>query len=436
LAAALALPASAESGNSDAQNRQAVLNNVTEGLKAKPHHGVTRIVNINYSTLTKAGSRAYWVATLDRIARPVLSHLAAGTLKASMPVEQKPKAGREAFSHLEAFGRTVCGIAPWLGVAGLTGTEAALQAQYRQLALAALDKATDPQSPDFLNFSTGGQALVDTAFLAQGLLRAPDALWTPLPGRVKANVINALKASRGANTPDHNNWVMFAATVEAALLTFGETPQADRLQDNVHKMLGWYAGDGAYGDGAFFHFDYYNSLVIHPMLVDVLGVLARHDPAFAPILATEMTRATRYAAVLERLIAPDGTFPSIGRSQAYRFGAFQLLGQMALLKALPEHVAPAQVRGALTAVIHRVTEAPGTFDKGGWLTIGFCGHQPDIGEDYISTGSLYMCTAAFLALGLAPSDPFWSSPAAPWTQVRLWAGENLPADHAIADVRL
>ncbi|HVZ28747.1 MAG TPA: DUF2264 domain-containing protein [Asticcacaulis sp.] len=385
---------------------------------------------------TKASDRAYWLATLDRIAKPVLTHLAAGTLKVAMPVEQKLGAGREAFSHLEAFGRTLCGIAPWLGVAGLTGTEAALQAEYRQMTLAALDKATDPQSPDFLNFAAGSQALVDTAFLAQGLLRAPGALWTPLPDRVKANVIAALKASRGSNTPDHNNWVMFAAMVEAALWTFGETPQPNRLQDNVKRMLGWYAGDGAYGDGAFFHFDYYNSLVIHPMLVDVLGVLAKRDPAFAPTLAAEMTRATRYAAVLERLIAQDGTFPSIGRSQAYRFGAFQLLGQMALLKALPDHVAPAQVRSALTAVIHRVSEAPGTFDKAGWLTIGFCGHQPAIGEDYISTGSLYMCTAAFLPLGLPSLDPFWSTPAAPWTQKKLWAGENLPADHAIADVRL
>jgi hypothetical protein len=384
----------------------------------------------------KGNDRAYWVATLDKIARPVLEHLAAGTLKAAMPVEQKPNAGREAFSHLEAFGRTLCGIAPWLGVNGLTGDEAALQARYRALTLAALDKATDPQSPDFLNFSTGGQALVDTAFLAQGLLRAPEALWAPLPDRVKANVIAALKASRGANTPDHNNWVMFAATVEAALLTFGETPQPDRLQDNVRKMLGWYAGDGAYGDGAFFHFDYYNSLVIHPMLVDALSVLSAHDPAFAPILATEMTRSVRYAEVLERLIAPDGSFPSIGRSQAYRFAAFQTLSQMALMQKLPEHVTPAQVRSALTAVIHRVIEAPGTFDTNGWLTIGFCGHQPSIGEDYISTGSLYLCTAGFLALGLAPSDPFWSAPAAPWTQKKLWAGENLPADHAIQDVRL
>ena len=76
-------------------------------------------------------------------------------------------------------------------------------------------------------------------------------------------------------------------------------------------MLGWYVGDGAYGDGAFFHFDYYNSFVIHPMLVDVLAVLRRSDSRFEPVYAVELRRARRYAEVEERLIAPDGTFPSL-----------------------------------------------------------------------------------------------------------------------------
>ena len=40
-----------------------------------------------------------------------------------------------------------------------------------------------------------------------------------------------------------------------------------------------------------------------------------------------------------------------------------------------------------------------------------------------------------LPLGLPPEDPFWSAPAAKWTSQKLWSGENLPADHAINDVR-
>ena len=35
----------------------------------------------------------------------------------------------------------------------------------------------------------------------------------------------------------------------------------------------WCKGDGLYGDGASFHFDYYNSFVIQPMLVDILDAV-------------------------------------------------------------------------------------------------------------------------------------------------------------------
>ena len=89
-------------------------------------------------------------------------------------------------------------------------------------------------------------------------------------------------------------------------------------------------------------------------------------------------------------------------------------------------MSPAQVRGALTAVIRRTIEAPGTFDADGWLRIGFCGHQPGVGETYISTGSLYLCSVALLPLGLAPTDPFWSAPPQPWTSVRAWSGAGVP----------
>jgi hypothetical protein len=286
-----------------------------------------------------------------------------------------------------------------------------------------------------MNFSRGGQPLVDTAFLAQGFLRAPKVLWEPLEPRVKSQVIAALKSSRKIGRPKGNNWVMFAATVEAALLEFGEPTQPDRLEGCLRDMLGWYCGDSAYGDGEFFHFDYYNSFVIQPMLLDVLAVLNRRDARFAPAYAVVVDRSRRFAEVQERLIAPDGTFPALGRSITYRFGAFQSLAQMALLHGLPGSVKPAQVRCALTAVIRKMIEAPGTFDAGGWLQIGFCGHQPALGEGYISTGSLYLCSFGLLPLGLPPTNEFWSAPPARWTSQKIWSGENLPADHAIKDVR-
>jgi hypothetical protein len=198
-------------------------------------------------------------------------------------------------------------------------------------------------------------------------------------------------------------------------------------------MLGWYKGDGAYGDGAFFHWDYYNSFVIHPMLVDVLAVLKQNDSHYESVYAVELARAKRFAEILERLIAPDGSFPSLGRSTTYRFGAFHALAQIAWMRELPAPVKPAQARCAITAVIRKMIEAPGTFDARGWLQIGFCGHQPTLAESYISTGSLYLCCAALLPLGLPPSDEFWSAPPALWTSQLLWSGQSLPRDHAMND---
>ena len=382
-----------------------------------------------------AADRAYWVSVLNRIAAPVLENLARRELRARMPVEERPGAKRAEVTHLEAFGRLLAGIAPWLGATGLAVDELALQGKTLALAHAALDAATDPASPDYMNFTRGGQPLVDAAFLAQGLLRAPQVLWQPLDPRVQAQVITALKATRSIATPQSNNWVMFAATIEAALHCFGEATMEARLEGCVRKMLGWYLGDGAYGDGEFFHFDYYNSFVIHPMLLDVLGELVPPGSLFQSAYATVRSRARRYAEVQERLIAPDGSFPALGRSTCYRFGAFQLLAQMALRRELPGEVFPAQVRCALTAVIRRMVEAPGTFDDQGWLRIGFCGHQPDLAETYISTGSLYLCATGLLPLGLPPRDEFWSGAPARWTAQKLWAGEHLPADHALNDIK-
>lgn len=394
-----------------------------------------RAAEITTTPVTAGDDRRHWVATLEKISRPVLENLSRRELRKKMPVEEKPGSKRAECTHLEAFGRLLYGLAPWLACENLSGDELKLQQEFIRLAQASLDAATDMRSAGSLNFSVGRQALVDTAFFTQGILRAPKVLWEPLEPRVKRQIIDVLKSSRGVASPNNNNWVMFAATVEAALLEFGEPTLEPRLEGCVRLMLSWYLGDGIYGDGPEFHFDYYNSFVIHPMLVDVLALLKKHDARFADAHAVVFKRAQRFAEIQERMISPEGTFPSIGRSMSYRFGALQSLAQMAWFKELPEAIKPAQVRCALTAVIRRMIEAPGTFDADGWLQIGFCGHQPGLGEYYISTGSLYLCSAGLLPLGLPPTDEFWSAPAAKWTQQKIWSSENLPADHAIKDVR-
>jgi hypothetical protein len=372
--------------------------------------------------------RDYWLNTMKRIAGPVLEAAAQGKLREKMPVEAIAK-DRFLYSHLEAVGRTLAGIASWLESGDSHGEEGALREQYSDLALKAIDVGTNPDSIDFLNFSDGHQPIVDAAFLAHAILRAPAALKDKLSPRVRVQLVNALKSTR-SRKPGFNNWLLFSAMIETALASLGEDWDLMRVDYAIKQHEQWYKGDGQYGDGPSYHTDYYNIFVIQPMLLDIVEALSDRQPDWAAARDSIRRRAVRYAGVQERQISPEGTFPPVGRSLAYRFGAFQHLAQMALRRELPENVEPAQVRCALTAVIRRIIEQPGTFDQAGWLTIGLCGKQPSIGEAYISTGSLYLCCTIFLPLGLPLDDPFWTGHA-DWTAKKVWAGLDVGLDKAL-----
>ncbi|GAB3573256.1 DUF2264 domain-containing protein [Hymenobacter daeguensis] len=376
--------------------------------------------------------REYWLSTLLRIVEPVLTAGAQGKLKATMPVEAAPgqQEGRRQVTHLEALGRTLSGLAPWLELADAPAAERAQQQRCAEQARQAIAHAVNPQSADFLNFSQGGQPVVDAAFLAHALLRAPAQLWARLPAATQQQLVQALQSSRVIK-PVYSNWLLFSGIIEAALLKFTGSGDLMRMDYAIKEHQTWYKGDGTYGDGPDFHWDYYNSYVIQPMLLDVVGTLVAAGKESKDLLDRLRARARRYAAVQERLIAPDGSFAAFGRSLAYRCGAFQHLAQVSLQQLLPAELPAGQVRSALTAVIRRTLEPKGTFDAQGWLQIGLCGHQPGIGEGYISTGSLYLCTTAFLPLGLPAADAFWASPAQDWTARRIWSGQDVKTDHAL-----
>ncbi len=382
-----------------------------------------------------ADDRAYWCGIAGRVASPLLAALAERKLKATMPVEAHPTSkDRPNYTYLEGFGRLLAGLSPWLELGEDASPEGRERGRLAALARAGIDAATDPKSPDFFNFSKGRQPLVDSAFLAQALLRAPNALWKKLEPRVQQNLVAALVSSRPIQAGE-NNWKLFATTVEVFLQRAGAPRDEARLFDGISKHREWYVGDGFYGDGPEFHWDYYNSFVIQPMLVEALDAVRDEAPEWKTFSEKARERLTRWATIQERLIAPDGTYPVVGRSIAYRCGAFQGLAMAAWRKLLPKEVSPAQARVALTRVIRRTLEAPGTFDAKGWLRIGLGGHQPGLGETYISTGSLYLCSVALLPLGLPATDPFWSAPAVKTTWEKVWSGENLPTDHALRSPR-
>jgi hypothetical protein len=381
----------------------------------------------------KSNDRKVWLAQMDKIVRPVLSNLAEDRLKEKMPVQLSAridnKSSREKVSYLEAFGRVMSGIGPWLNAEGGSKEEVALRAQYRQWALKAIGNAVNPAAKDYLEWN-GGQPLVDASFLALGLVRCP-WLWEHLENPVKQQVITAFRTTRGA-VPVFSNWVLFTGMIETFFLQYGLEYDMVRIEYGVRQFANhWYVGDGLYSDGMNFALDYYNSYVIQPYLATIVGVVNQKRKSYNWYAPNLLKITQRYAEIQERLIHADGSFPVIGRSIAYRGGSFHHLADMAYRKQLPESLPPGQVRSALTAVLNKTLEAPTTFTKEGWLNIGLYGLQPDVADFYITTGSLYLCATIFLPLGLPDTDPFWTAPAAPWTAVKAWSGQPVKGDHAL-----
>lgn len=380
-----------------------------------------------------AEDRKLWLKQLDRVARPVLSNLAAGTLKEKMPLVLSDrvdnKANRTKASYLEAFGRTLSGIGPWLNLEGGSNEEVELRKQYREWTLKAIANAVDPQSKDYMTW-VGGQPLVDASFFALGLIRCP-WLWEHLSDSTKQQTAEALRSTRNT-VPVYSNWILFSGMIEAFFCKYGFEYDKVRIEYGIREFAQhWYVGDGLFSDGMSFAFDYYNSYVIQPYLNTIIQVLNSKGKAYEWFLPKLDRISKRYAEIQERLVNTDGSFPVTGRSITYRGGAFHHLADISYRTQLPASLRPAQVRGALTAVLKKTMQASNAFTKDGWLNIGLHGHQPGLAESYINTGSLYLCMNIFLPLGLAPDNPFWSAPAEPWTAMKVWNGEDMEADHAL-----
>lgn len=381
---------------------------------------------------TGAQDREMWVKWLWKISYPVIHNLAEGTLHKNMPVESASgeTAGYEDMTHLEAVGRTLAGVAPWLALPDDDTKEGQMRKQMREEVLKGLKNAVDPNSPDKLNFTKHAQPIVDAAYLAHAFLRAPEALWEPLDDVTKQRYIESFKVLRD-RTGAYNNWLLFTGLTEAFILQQGDKADPFRMKIAKNKIQEWYVGDGWYSDGSKFSMDYYNSYVIHPMMVEMLEILKTRNLATEEEYVQAMDRMIRHAEYCERIIGPDGRYPAFGRSVTYRSAAFQSLADVALHEKLPEFIKPAQVRCALTAVHHNLYDGDQNFDENGWLVLGFNGHQPEAADTYTSTGSLYMATLSFLPLGLPADNPFWTDAPADWTSKKAWAGEKLKKDYKV-----
>lgn len=379
--------------------------------------------------------RTYWTALLYKISAPVLSHMSRGELKKNMELELSPRwDGRNKnLAYMECFGRTMAGLAPWLSLPDDETEEGKMRRQLKEWAWKSYAHAVDPQSPDYLLWDRHGQALVDAAYLAESFLRAPQALWEPLDSVTKSRYIKEFQGLRRFD-PVYSNWILFVSITETFLASVGAQYDEYRIHFGIRKFNEWYVGDGWYSDGTKFAFDYYNSFVIQPMLVEInqtMNRLKKNPRVSDKEVAVVESRMQRYGALLERLISPEGTFPAFGRSMTYRLGCLQALAQLAWQKQLPAELGEGQVRAALTAVMKRMYATPGNFHPSGFLNLGFVGHQPQLSDVYTNNGSAYMTTLAFLPLGLPAEDSFWTSPAEDWTQKKAWSAQEFPIDHAV-----
>lgn len=417
---------------------------------------------------TETNDREYWCEQAWKMARPVLENMAKGELQKNMQTEFSPSFDNRnrKVVYMETFGRLMAGIAPWLAVEPGDGqvdgatlprpteegsgkklktrgegeklSEGEMVKQLREWALQAYKNAVDPASPDYLCWGVSGQNLVDAAYIAESFVRAYDALWMPLDDVTKARYIAEFKKLRSIEPP-YTNWFLFSSVIESFIAKAAGLKEYDdfRVMMTIRKVEEWYVGDGWYADGPVFAFDYYSSYVFHAMYLETLQNMidakANTRLEYQKYYDRALKRAQKYSIILERFISPEGTFPVIGRSTPYRMAAMQPLALLAWYQKLPKELSNGQVRAALTKVMHRMYDTQQNYNAGGFLTIGFCGSQPETADWYTNNGSLYMTSLSLMPLGLPADHDFWTAKAEPWTQVKAWGGQPFPKDHRWAD---
>ncbi len=396
------------------------------------------VVAICTLQVATCGDRVYWADFAYRLAEPVLEPMSKGALQSTMQTEFSPSFDnrQRKVVYMECFGRLMAGIAPWLSLPDDNTHEGKQRQQCREWAIKAYHNAVDPDSPDYLLWEGEGQILVDAAYIAESFLRAYDALWKPLDSLTKARYIHHFQQLREIDPP-YTNWLLFSAIIESFLSKAGAEFDVFRINTACRKVEEWYVGDGWFADGEHFAFDYYSSYVFHPMYLEVLATMTEMQVNtridYPRYYERQLARTQRYATILERFISPEGTFPVFGRSATYRMATMQPLAMMAWQQTLPANMSNGQVRHALSLVMHRMLDQQNNFNKGGYLTLGFCGSQPELADWYTNNGSLYMTSLILLPLGLEAQHPFWTDKAEATTQERAWNGKPFPKDHIQLD---
>ena len=300
-----------------------------------------------------AGDRASWVAMLRKVADPVLRTWRRARLPRGCRWSRPAATNRRAVTYLEAAGRLIAGLAPWIELAADATPEGRLRAEYAALTRRAIARAVDPASADFMNFTRERQPLVDAAFLAHGLLRARRALVDELDATTRRQLVAALESTR-AIAPPFNNWLLFSATVEAGLAVLGasgiacaSTMPCDSTTSGTRATASMATGRRSTGTTT-------TASSSSPMMLDVLDVV-RDENAAWKALDDARTRTRHALRRRSSNASSDLTEPSRRRAGRSPTGAARSSRSRRprSVARCPTDVTPPQVRGALAAVIRR-----------------------------------------------------------------------------------
>jgi hypothetical protein len=360
--------------------------------------------------------REEWIFYLRKIVDPVFDALYSSNLKNKIFINSD-------IGYFEAFARAFAGIAPWIALHNDKSPEELIRADYLSKIIVCFDNILNNTNPDFIFIINNKQAVVESAYITQAFIRFPN-LWHAISSNTQKLISDSFLALRKFFFTQ-NNWILFSAMIEAFFFKFNIiTPDLKRIDEAFNKCNSWYLHDGWYKDGDKFHMDYYNSFVFHSMLVDIAACF----PKFTNLYNLFIKRMVRYSEFLERLIAPDGSFPPFGRSVVYRSACFQSLAHTVFINNISSKLSLGQIKAALTAVFHRLFSDNYNFNADGFLTLGFNGNQSIIADSYSNIGSTYLATIAFLPLGLPDNHPFWMALPEEWTQVKAWYGKTFTND--------
>lgn len=104
--------------------------------------------------------------------------------------------------------------------------------------------------------------------------------------------------------------LLFPAIIETFLYRIGEEWDPMRVDYAIRQHEQWYKGDGIYGGGPFFHWDYYNSFVIQPMILDIFYTVSDYTQKMERLSANCFKKIAKICSYSGKTHRTGWLFPS------------------------------------------------------------------------------------------------------------------------------